>query len=123
MGVGRLLVLCPSFVNFVFLSLDAPTFPQSFLPSFILSIPPSFTPSIPSFCPLSVRLSLPSSLNPLSIFFSPLLLPSQSSLATIVSEPLTSGTAINLTVTRGPGVFGRVTVDFEASKDVSFFLS
>ena len=75
MGVGRLLVLCPSFVNFVFLSLDAPTFPQSFLPSFILSLPPSLTPSIPSFCPLSVRLSLPSSLNPLSFFSSPLSFP------------------------------------------------
>ena len=108
----------------ILLSSLCPSLPRSSLPPShpsILSL--SLSPSIPSFYPLSVPLSLdPSSLNPLSLF-PPLLLPSQSSLATIVSEPLTSGTAINLTVTRGPGVFGRVTVDFEASKDISFFLS
>ena len=106
---------------FFFLSLILFMLPPFFNPTFFSLL--HFFPSIPpSFLSLSVPPSLPSSLTSLSL--SLLLLSSflsfQSSLAVIVSEPLTSGTPINLTVTRGPGVFGRVTVDFEASKDIFF---
>ena len=69
-----------------------------------LPIPLSLSPpSLPSSLPPSLPPSLPSL--PLS----------QSSLAVTVSEPLTNGITIDLTVVRGPGVFGRVSVDFEVS--------
>lgn len=117
---GYLSFARPSLILFFSLLMLPPSLNPFCPPSFYLSLLPSLPPSHPSVLSPSVSPSLPPSI---LFLFSPLLLPSQSSLATIVSEPFTSGTAINLTVTRGPGVFGRVTVDFEASKDVSFFLS
>jgi len=40
----------------------------------------------------------------------------QGSLAVSVAEPLSTSTAVQLTVTRGPGVFGQVTVDYQVRK-------